>query len=167
VLTSHVDRPLQITPAVGTLDAFHKDCLASTDGRNVLKDKGTLGKLLANTYCEGGHAWNGWKLRTLTTAEMQKVLTERLRAKARIEKQVIVQFLKAFLLPPAQRLPILVVFIRSRPAFTGRHAWRWCWHHRAHGRSVVAQLAGAPLTCSVLSSVTLTSYFLPLTLPHH
>ena len=44
----HVNRPHEHVLALGTIAHFHADCLASTDGRNVLTDRKNLGKLLRN-----------------------------------------------------------------------------------------------------------------------
>ena len=37
-------------PAVGTLETFHAECSSAKDDREKMKDKGGLGKLLADTY---------------------------------------------------------------------------------------------------------------------
>ena len=69
----HVSRPTDTRPAIGTLDAFHAACLASTDGRAMLKDKETLGKLLAGTY-NNGKPWKKWERRELTVVQMRQLL---------------------------------------------------------------------------------------------
>ena len=69
----HVKRPRDHVPALGTLDSFHKSCLSSSDGRAVLTNKNTLGKLLAGTY-NGGKPWKQWEKRILSTAEMRETL---------------------------------------------------------------------------------------------
>lgn len=74
----HVDHPHAHVPALGTLDAFHQSCLSATDGRSVLRDKTTLGKLLAGTYNGGGKAWKKWELRHLSTAQKRHALQQRL-----------------------------------------------------------------------------------------
>ena len=44
---------------LGTPEAFHKDCLSSSDGRSVRKNYKSLGKLLAGTYNGGGEPSGG------------------------------------------------------------------------------------------------------------
>jgi hypothetical protein len=75
----HIDRPDEHVLALGTLDMFHQDCLASSDGRNVLKNRDSLRKLLAGTYNGGGGVpWLGWELRALSVAEKKQLLLRRL-----------------------------------------------------------------------------------------
>lgn len=69
----HVDRPHQHVLALGTLEQFHKDCLAASDGRASLKSRDNLGKLLNGRY-NGGKPWNGWECRHLSTAEKRHLL---------------------------------------------------------------------------------------------
>ena len=60
----HVDRPQVHVLAFGTLEAFHKSCLSSNDGRSVLKSRDNLGRLLNDRYKgEAGKPWNGWECR--------------------------------------------------------------------------------------------------------
>ena len=77
----HVDRPLEHVLALGTPEAFHKDCLAATDGRAVLKDPKNLGKLTGGNY-KGGKPWNRWECRQLTTAEKRRLLQQRSRVRS-------------------------------------------------------------------------------------
>ena len=72
----HVDRPREHVLALGTLESFHRDCLASKDGRNVLKNRDNLGRLLRNRY-NGGKPWNKWECRHLSLAEKRRLLSER------------------------------------------------------------------------------------------
>ena len=76
------DRPSVLVPALGSLESFHAECLSATDGRKKMKDKGTLGKLLAGTYRGGGKGWHGWELCQLSTEEKRAVLRKRLAAQA-------------------------------------------------------------------------------------
>lgn len=64
----HVDRPHEHVLALGTLEAFWKDCLSATDGRSVLKNRDNLGRLLRDAY-KGGKPWNQWQCRHISTAE--------------------------------------------------------------------------------------------------
>ena len=81
-------KPNFVVPAVGTLDAFHRECLAARDGRANMKDKGTLGKLLAGTYKGGGKPWHGFELCQLSAAEKRAVLARRLAAQTTIGSPV-------------------------------------------------------------------------------
>ena len=81
-------QPHIVVAAVGTLDAFHRECLAARDGRAKLKDKGTLGKLLAGKYKGGGKPWLGWELCQLSAAERRTVLARRLAAQTTTESPV-------------------------------------------------------------------------------
>ena len=72
----HVDRPHEHVPALGTPAAFHKDCLNSSDGRSVLKDDKSLGKLLLGTY-NSGKPYNLWELREISVAEKRQLLLKR------------------------------------------------------------------------------------------
>ena len=69
-----VDRPHEHVPALGTLDSFHKQCLSSSDGRDVLKNKTTLSNLISGTYNGGGKAWKKWELRHLTVQQKRQML---------------------------------------------------------------------------------------------
>ena len=69
----HVNRPRDHVLALGTLAAFHADCLASRDGRAVLTSRDNLGRLLKNRY-KGGKPWNQWECRHLTSAEKRQLL---------------------------------------------------------------------------------------------
>ena len=71
----HVDRLDQHVLALGTIESFSEDCLNSKDGRDVLKDRKTLGKLLRNAY-NGGRPWNKWECRELSTQEKRRLLSE-------------------------------------------------------------------------------------------
>ena len=68
-----VKLPLVNVPALGTLDSFHKSCLSADDGRQELRDKGTLGKLLSGTYA-GANGWKGWERRILSSAQKRQLL---------------------------------------------------------------------------------------------
>ncbi len=69
----HVERPHDHVLALGTLGAFHSDCLASRDGRAVLENRDNLARLLNNRY-KGGKLWNQWECRLLTTAVKRQIL---------------------------------------------------------------------------------------------
>ena len=43
----HVDRRHEHVPALGTLEMFYKDCCSATDGREVLRNRDNLGRLLS------------------------------------------------------------------------------------------------------------------------
>jgi hypothetical protein len=73
----HVNSPQEHVPALSTLESFHKSCMSSSDGRNVLKHKPTLGLLLAGTY-NSGKPWKKWELRVLSVAEKRQLLLLRL-----------------------------------------------------------------------------------------
>ena len=72
----HVDRPHVHVLAVGTLEAFHKECLSSDDGRAMLKSRDNLGRLLKDKYNGGGKAWLKWQCRHLSTAEKRALLQQ-------------------------------------------------------------------------------------------
>ncbi len=72
----HVDRPHVHVLALGTLEAFWKDCLSSDDGRHVLKNRDNLGRLLKDRYNGGGKAWLKWQCRHLSTAEKRALLQQ-------------------------------------------------------------------------------------------
>ena len=74
----HVDRPNEHVPALGTRKAFHAECMASTDGRAVLKNPTSLNQLIAGTYNGGGKPWNKWELRKLSVAQKRQLLAQRL-----------------------------------------------------------------------------------------
>jgi hypothetical protein len=70
----HVNRPHEHVLALGTPTSFHQDCMASNDGRTVLKDPKNLGKLIKGSYKGGGKPWHSWECRTLSTAEKRRAL---------------------------------------------------------------------------------------------
>ena len=73
----HVDRPQVHVLAFGTLEAFHKSCMSSNDGRSVLKSRDNLGRLLNDRYKgQAGKPWNNWECRHLSTAEKRTVLQQ-------------------------------------------------------------------------------------------
>ena len=69
----HVSRPHEHVLAIGTVEAFHSDCLSSTDGRAVLKNRDSLVRLLGNRY-KGGKPWSQWEHRQLSTAQKRELL---------------------------------------------------------------------------------------------
>jgi len=69
----HVDRPREHVLALGTLEDFHRNCLASSDGRAALKNRDSLARLLKNKY-NGGKPWLEWECRFLSTAEKRHLL---------------------------------------------------------------------------------------------
>ena len=71
-----VNRPHETVLALGTLEAFWKDCISSTDGRAVLKNRDNLGRLLKDRYNGGGKPWNKWQCRHLSTAEKRALLQQ-------------------------------------------------------------------------------------------
>lgn len=71
-----VAKPTLIVPALGTLHAFHANCLHANDGRENLVDRDNLRKLLAGSYGRGGGGkpYNGWRKIVLPAEEAERRL---------------------------------------------------------------------------------------------
>ena len=53
---------------------FYNDCCSATDGRQVLRNRDNLGRLLKDKYTGGGKSWNQWECRVLSTTEKRQLL---------------------------------------------------------------------------------------------
>lgn len=69
----HVERPNEHVLVIGTVEDFHDDCLRAKDGRDVLKDRRNLAKLIGGHY-KGGKPWKQWEHRHLSNAEKLRLL---------------------------------------------------------------------------------------------